>query len=337
VGPFGRLNMNTSHKPVVPAVSVVLCTYNGARYLREQLESISRQSRQPAELIICDDCSEDSTVSILREFTAEARFPVHIFENPRRLGSTANFDKAIGLASGEFIALCDQDDLWFPDKLERLSGILAGDSSLGGVFSDAELIDENSTPIGISLFAKHKFSRRKQKEFLSDPAAKLLKHDVVTGATLMFRGSLRPHCQPIPPSWVHDAWLTWIIALHTKIALIADPLIAYRIHPGQQLGIGRTRGKQSVPACETRREHYARVAHQFEDLTIHLLLSGWKEQDELIIRLREKIAFLRQQSMLSTSLVVRVMQMVGLLPRYIHYARGLGVLRTDLLLGRETS
>ena len=329
--------MNSLHSSGVPTVSVVLCTYNGARYLREQLESIASQSRQPAEMVVCDDGSEDDTVFILRGFAAKVSFPVCIVQNPHRLGSTRNFDQGIGLASGEFIALCDQDDVWSPEKLKHLANVLISDSSLGGVFSDADLIDENSRPIGMSLFEKQKFSTGKRRKFLHNPATVLLKHDVVTGATLMFRATMRTHCQPIPQSWVHDAWLAWMIGLHSRIALATARLTAYRIHAGQQLGIGWTQSEQSIPGSETRRQHYARVAQQFQDLTSHLLNSGWSSQDELILRLREKIAFLRKQSTLSTSLVIRSLQMAGQFPRYLHYARGLGSLRTDLLLGREKS
>jgi len=319
-----------------PAVSVVMCTFNGARYLPEQLESIARQSRLPAELVVCDDGSEDETVSMLHAFAARVQFPVRIFNNPSRLGSTRNFDQAIGLASGGFIALCDQDDIWAPEKLESLSSILMGDASLGGVFSDAALIDNNGHPIGMTLFEKHRFCQGKQREFLDEPASVLLKHDVVTGATLMFRSALLPYLRPIPPSWVHDGWLAWMISLHSKLALTTAPLTFYRIHAAQQLGIGSDQRTQGASPVETRRTHYARVAHQFEDLANHLLRSGWTEKDGIIHRIRAKGAFLQKESMLSESLVARVLQMIGLLPLYLHYARGLGALRADLLLGRET-
>ena len=323
--------MNHPRRSEPPAVSVVMCTYNGARYLREQLESIARQSRLPAELIVCDDGSDDETVPILRTFASDVQFPVRISRNPDRLGSTRNFDQAIGLASGELIALCDQDDVWTPEKLERLSDILIANASLGGVFSDAALIDDNGRSIGSTLFEKHRFSSRKQREFLDNPAKVLLKHDVVTGATLMFRRAMLPFVRPIPPSWVHDAWLAWIISLHSNLALTTAPFTFYRIHDGQQFGIGSARPKQDA------RRHYRRVAHQFEDLADHLLHSGWTDKDDIIHRIRAKVAFLQKESVLSTSLLIRVLQMIGLFPLYLHYARGLGALRTDLFLGRETS
>lgn len=318
-------------------ISVAMCTYNGGRYLREQLESIANQVRRPCELVVCDDHSTDDTIAILKQFQAEAPFPVLVIQNPLRLGSTRNFDQAIGLCRGEFIALCDQDDHWLPQKLGRLSDELTENPFLGGVFSDANLIGGNGRPTGMRLFARHKFTAAKQRNFLACPPSTLLKHDVITGATLMFRASIRRYCSPIPASWVHDGWLAWMIALHSKLNLIPEPLIEYRIHAGQQLGVGGSavNAESAGMRTETRRQHYARVAHQFEDLLDRVFAEGWNEHDALIAKIREKIAFLKRQSTLSQSLGVRVLQMAGQLPSYAHYARGLGSLRTDFLLGRE--
>lgn len=316
-------------------ISVAMCTYNGGRYLETQLESIASQSRLPCELVVCDDHSTDDTLTILKRFSAQAPFPVHVIQNGLRLGSTRNFDQAIGLARGEFIALCDQDDRWLPAKLERLFEVMQENPFLGGVFSDANLIDGDGRPIGSRLFERHKFTPAKQRRFLSCPTSTLLKHDVVTGATFMFRASIRRYCSPIPSSWVHDGWLAWMIALHARLGLVAEPLIEYRIHSGQQLGVGSHAAQGSTGRAETRRQFYARVAHQFEDLLQRVMAEGWKEHDALVIKLREKIAFLRKQSRLSPSIGVRILQMIGQLPRYAHYARGLGSLRADFLLGRE--
>ena len=319
-----------------PRISVALCTHNGSRFLREQLDSLVQQTRSPAELVVCDDCSTDDTIAILQEFRADAGIPVRILQNSRRLGSTRNFEQAMSLSSGEFIAFCDQDDRWAPEKLQKLSDVLTGDPFLGGVFSDADLIDENSLPIGTRLFAKHRFTRERQHRFLCNPTALLLKHPVVTGSTLMLRASMRRYCLPIPESWVHDGWLAWMICLYSRIGLVPETLIEYRIHAGQQLGVGsRTASGAGGAGEESPRQFYARVAGQFEDLLDRLLSSGWSQQSEVAAALREKIAFLKRQSTLSPSLAVRIMQMIQLLPQYMHYARGLGSIRNDFLLGRE--
>jgi glycosyltransferase involved in cell wall biosynthesis len=321
----------------VQRISVAMCTFNGSHYLQEQLESIALQSRLPCELVVCDDRSTDDTLAILKQFQLEAPFAVKVIQNSQRLGSTRNFDQAIGLARGGLIALCDQDDRWAPTKLERLSRALEEDTFLGGVFSDARLIDGNGRPIGPRLFERHKFTAAKQRDFIACPTTTLLKHDVVTGATLMFRATIRRYCSPIPASWVHDGWLAWMIALHSRLGLVAEPLIDYRVHAGQQLGVSRAIEAQSANGeAETRRQFYKRVAHQFEDLLRRMLDEGWSENDVLIQKIREKITFLKRQSTLSRSLGVRTLQMMRQLPRYMHYARGLGSLRNDLLLGRET-
>src|SRR5260370_27009832 len=100
-----------------PSISVAMCTFNGARFLPEQLQSIALQTLQPSELVICDDGSTDGTVGILQSFALSARFPVRIFCNQETLGPARNFEKAIGLCDGEIISLCDQDDVWRPEKL----------------------------------------------------------------------------------------------------------------------------------------------------------------------------------------------------------------------------
>src|SRR5687768_17349654 len=98
-------------------ISVAMTTYNGASYLREQLDSILAQTRMPDEVIVCDDRSTDATPELLREYSARAPVPMTIVFNEQRLASTKNFEQAIRLCSGEIIALSDQDDVWYPHKL----------------------------------------------------------------------------------------------------------------------------------------------------------------------------------------------------------------------------
>ena len=100
-------------------VSIALATYNGEKYLREQLDSILSQSIQDFELVACDDCSTDSTLKILNEY-AEKDFRVKVFTNEKNLGFKKNFEKAIFLCSGDYIALSDQDDIWTENHLQVL-------------------------------------------------------------------------------------------------------------------------------------------------------------------------------------------------------------------------
>ena len=106
-------------------ISVAMATYNGARNLEEQLDSILKQSRHPAELVVCDDGSGDATVDILADFARTAPFPVHLHRNPQRVGPGENFFRAASMCRHDYVAFCDQDDIWRPAKLAACSEAIA--------------------------------------------------------------------------------------------------------------------------------------------------------------------------------------------------------------------
>jgi glycosyltransferase involved in cell wall biosynthesis len=224
-------------------ISVALCTYNGSRFLQEQLESFTKQSRSPDEVVIVDDRSNDDTVAIAKAFARTAEFPISILENEANLGSTGNFEKAISLCSGDIIALSDQDDIWMPEKLERLESIFTSDPSVGMVFSDAVLVDERLVPIGIRLWAET-FRPRDRAAFAAGRASKvLLQYNVVTGATMSFRRTLASAILPIPQlmGFIHDAWIALVASLGSRVVALDEKLVLYRQHTGQQLGAGLSR------------------------------------------------------------------------------------------------
>src|ERR1700678_75351 len=129
-------------------ISVALCTYNGERFLSQQLASVQQQTRLPDEVVVCDDQSTDGTVEMVRAFAASVSFPVRIFENERNLGFAANFERAIGLCEGNLIALSDQDDIWYPVRLERSEQEFTAHPEAGLVFSDADVIDDSNQLVG---------------------------------------------------------------------------------------------------------------------------------------------------------------------------------------------
>ena len=135
----------------ISTISVALCTYNGARYLQQQLESIAGQTRRPDEVVVCDDGSGDSTMEFVRSFAKTATFHVRVYQNDRVLGVTKNFDQAIGYCTGDMIALSDQDDVWHPQKLVRMEQAFAASPRVGAVFWDAEVVDSELRPLGHRL------------------------------------------------------------------------------------------------------------------------------------------------------------------------------------------
>lgn len=230
-------------------ISVAMCTFNGARYVRAQLDSIAAQTRPPDELVVCDDCSTDRTAEIVREFAACAPFPVRLHINESNLGSTENFDKVIHLCEGAIIALADQDDVWMPKKLARLAGALTSSPGAGLAFSDGEVVDEDLRPLGFTIWQGLGFDPLKQKAFREGAAFEMMLTDhYVTGATMAFRSSFSRLALPIRgvcmerfamPHWrlIHDGWIALLIAAEAQLIPINETLIKYRQHAGQQLGI----------------------------------------------------------------------------------------------------
>jgi glycosyltransferase involved in cell wall biosynthesis len=121
--------------------SVALATFNGARFLREQLDSLARQTLLPYELVACDDGSSDSTASILEDFAREAPFPVRIYRNEQNTGHGDTFFKAASHCHGEWIAFCDQDDIWLDHKLARVAEVIAAFPQVVLVSHSAEQVD----------------------------------------------------------------------------------------------------------------------------------------------------------------------------------------------------
>lgn len=223
-------------------ISVAMCTYNGEAYLSEQLSSIAGQTVPVDELIICDDRSKDNTVEILKSFAANSSFPVYIHVNEENLGSTRNFEKCLSLCNGDIIFLCDQDDKWREDKVEKQVAYLNANPYKDAVFSDALMINDDSVPTGQTIWEEIEFDRTGQNKWKEGKPHEILFNGfVVTGATLAIRKSCLARLMPFPthvPDLIHDAWIAMVLSLENKIDFIADTLISYRIHSSQQVGFG---------------------------------------------------------------------------------------------------
>ena len=314
-------------------VSIAMCTYNGRQFLREQLASIAGQNVLPDELVICDDGSIDTTAQIVFDFERTAPFAVRFVQNSNRLGITKNFEKAIMLCRGSFIALADQDDVWKPEKLGRSIRMLESDDDLAGVFSDAELIDDHSALLGRRLWSGVPFRPRKKSFSSAEFVRLLLRQDVVTGATVVFRSRLRDSIVPIPPSWMHDAWLAWMLVLHSSLGFIREPLMHYRIHPAQQVGIAATSPWDRLHAASrVRNTQYSALVRRFEDLRDRLAEHHSSEPTPYLRDFDRKIQLLKFQTELATNRLTRVGQIITALPSYLRYTRGLVTISRDILV-----
>jgi hypothetical protein len=274
-------------------ISVALCTYNGARFLPQQLESIAAQTLRPHELVVCDDHSLDETMSIVEAFASRCGFSVRIERNAANVGVTANYARAIERCSGEYIALADQDDAWLPDKLAQLVDAL---ERTGATYAlcDATLIDGEGREIGGKSLLARRFTLDSVRRAFArgDELRLLLKRDFVYGTTFMFRAEYRDAVLPIPPSWSHDSWIATVLACHGRAgAAVLEPLVRYRQH-GDQASGGKANPKRVDHA--TRFEACRALAERLREARTPI-------RPDALARIRDKERYLRAMAAAAAS------------------------------------
>jgi len=244
-----------------------MCTYNGAFYLPEQLRSIASQSCLPDELVICDDRSVDNTPALLKEFADQTPFPVRLHWNETRLGPAKNFEQAIRLCGNEIIVLCDQDDIWKPEKLEILLEALNRNPDAVYAFSDADMVDHEGAFLGYNLWDSVGF--RKKMDRFSGPGQVeiLLKHNVIPGAAMAFRASFKSILLPFPDDWMHDYWIALLGSLLSYGVPVSDSLFKYRRHAEQVCGWRKKTFLQVLKTSfATNDEDWSRKVNHFSEV-----------------------------------------------------------------------
>lgn len=316
-----------------------MCTFNGAPFLQEQLQSIAAQSRLPDELVVCDDQSTDESVEAIREFARRAPFPVRVSINESRLGATKNFEKAIGLCRGEIIALSDQDDIWHTEKLNRLSEVLEQNVHVGAVFSNAKMIDHESRPLAGTLWSSFLFNSNERKKFERGKGLRvLLKHGTVTGATMAFRNRFRDLVLPIPAAQVHDHWIAVLIASVSQLLPIERTLMNYRRHLTQQIGPGNGESLSEAIEIAKRagRDHYLEEVVRFNQICERIIdLSGtFRPHSDALSMIRQKINHRKTRGSLPRSRFLRVPLLLREIAtrRYWRYSNGFGSVAKDILV-----
>jgi glycosyltransferase involved in cell wall biosynthesis len=312
-----------------------MTTYNGALFLREQLDSIFAQTRLPNELIVCDDRSSDETPQLLSDYAARAPVPMIVVINDQRLGSTRNFEQAIRLCSGDLIALCDQDDVWYPHKLQVIERRFEDDPDLGLVFSNGDLIDEKGGRLRGELWRKFLFSRDLQKILRNGDAHRLvLAMPFMTGATMVFRSKFNSLILPMPmgiPTFIHDRWIGVLIAAVARIGMIEDRLIAYRLHAQQQLGAGKLQRYFQPHRCSSDQLGLAAVQERLNDNP------AWTAKPKFLDALAERQPHVAARASFSGGLIGRVPAVVReyCSGRYGRYPLAMRIAVKDLLFGTQ--
>ncbi len=263
-------------------ISVAMATFNGSRFIREQLNSIFSQSYEVHEVIVCDDFSTDNTIEILREYGE--KYNLKYWVNTKNLGFVKNFEKAISFCEGDFIALSDQDDIWFENKIEELVNNI-GESLL--IHSDVSLIDADSVKF-LERFKGDINSHNSYYDYLYG--------NVCTGCTMMFPKTLTNKILPFPDGIAYHDWFIAIsAAYYGKVYYYPKPLIGYRQHSSQNTGAGVPIGDSVLNnvVCRLLGKEFERLkSHKLHLENLKSIKLTFPSENEFEIRFNEAITYL---------------------------------------------
>ncbi|MDO4583389.1 MAG: glycosyltransferase [Planctomycetia bacterium] len=213
---------------MLPTSSIAMATYNGEKYLQRQLDSFVEQTVLPNELVVCDDGSTDKTVEILHHFAKTAPFPVRIFQNDRNLGICANFCKAFSLCEKDVTFFSDQDDYWFPQKLEKVLKVMETEPEVGLVLTYDQRVDANEKPVWMPSLAALTSDLKKENSIRT-----LFRHNRYVWAThnMACRTSWRERImrEKQLPVCI-DTWLFRVMGIASHVRVIPEPCCAFRRH-----------------------------------------------------------------------------------------------------------
>lgn len=323
-----------------PTISVALCTHNGERFVESQVQSILDQTLPPSQLVLSDDASADATVQLVtalvenhRASHPERPLDFVVFRNERALGVAGNFEQAILACDGDLIALSDQDDVWVPERLAEIRAVFAANSQLSLVHSDARLVDDNGAPLGATLFDSIGVSRwERETETTADALRVLVRRNIVTGATAVFRRELVSRAMPIPDAWIHDEWLAAVAAAVGRIGIDARHLVDYRQHGANQIGAAKLSFIQKLAKLQEPRSERNRILLlRAEQLASRL--QKLKADPRLVSLARTKV---RHETFRSSLPANRLFRVVPVLVRagggwYRHFGMGAQDVLRDLI------
>ena len=263
-------------------LSIAMATYNGEMYVDQQLDSIARQSLLPDELVVSDDGSSDQTVQAVEDFARRSPFDVKIYRNKDNVGHAKNFERAISLTKGEIIVLCDQDDIWFPNKLEKVKLRFKSGDFPWVVINNAEIANKDADLVGINLFAQ----------------CRNLNVSAGQGCCISFLGFMKELYLPIPHGQYHDFWIKQLALLFHKVVYIPESLQIYRRHPtadsiAQRRDIDLTKKISLFDQYRIRRhtDSSATIQSWYNNLDLFALRILEKGCDIMPIKERINIAF----------------------------------------------
>ncbi len=319
----------------VVGVSAVVATYHGERFLREQLDSMLRQTRPLEEIVLVDDCSTDRTLLVAQEISRSAKVPIRILRNECNLGVSKNFERALRESRGEVVFLADQDDVWHAEKVARMMDEFDHRPSLQLLFTNARLIDDQGLPLGDELFPALHISEMERRMVRRGRAFDaLLRRNLATGATLAVRRQAALRAMPFPSGWIHDEWIAIITAAYGQVDLLEAALIDYRQHDGNQIGGRRVTVRAAIDKmARSRGDFHRKLAIRTAQLFDKLRTMNPPIAADHMDAVRGKLRHATQRASLSPNHVARVPTIWRELVNggYLHYSSGWRSVVRDIL------
>lgn len=317
-------------------ISIAMCTYNGERFLQEQLDSFLQQTRLPDELVVCDDGSTDRTTEILENFKEVAPFPVRIFINEQRLQFSKNFEKAISLCREDLIAFSDQDDIWLPEKLKDVEQVFLKYPAAGYVFHDALAVDECLDSLGFSLWDYYDFSINSTSHFSPGEFTTYCYNLVIFGATMTMNAKLRDYLFPFPGNWDYDGWVSFAGSLFMEVIALPKKLNKYRQHSNQAYGVKIFYFKDKYErAKKGERSDFTKQAIHWQEALTRLSSDKRLRIDQHILKqISDRIEHFKIRGNLNGSLIKRIPVIFREIinKRYHKYSSGWMSFMRDLLI-----
>lgn len=218
-------------------IDILLATYNGEKFVKEQIESILNQTYENFNLIISDDASTDNTLNILEEYEKKDT-RIKVFKKERNEGLIDNFEFLLKNVTSDYFMFSDQDDIWKKDKIEKSINKLKEENS-GLVYTDLEIVDEKLNVIYPSYW---KYKQIYIKIIKYNNFEALYLNNFVTGCTILAKSKYIKDILPLPRNSkfvLHDYWTALIISAKDKISYVEEPTIQYRQHKNNRVGSSR--------------------------------------------------------------------------------------------------
>ena len=266
-------------------ISIILSSYNGEKYIKEQLNSIANQTYKNFEIIIVDDCSTDSTLEIIQDYVDKYE-NIFLYKGVKNLGYIKNFERGVKLAKGSYIAFSDQDDYWLPEKLEILINSI---KSYDVVYCDSELVNSKLEPLNRNMSTGHNFITSK------NPLNFVVKN-CVSGHAMIFKRELLENNFDFPELIPHDWWITFLASCNNGVLFVNKPLVKYRIHDSNVIageGHKKVSKKQKNIQRKFRLKSFLNIVQKDKNFKSKILNQIFKSynSNSLLNRIRRVVVF----------------------------------------------